>query len=70
MCTHTGVHTHTHFEGCLFPRSGQRDQILYSSQNTKESRPSFPSPPKGNNPVLTLHLVEAGGQSPHGPQGG
>ena len=74
MCVHTDTHTHTHthtcFEGCLFPRSGQRDQILYFSQNTKAPRPSFPYPPKGNNPVLTLHLVEAGGQSPRGPGGG
>ena len=68
--THTHTHTHTCFKGCLFPRSGQRDQILYFSQNTQAPRPSFPYPPKGNNPVLTLHLVEAGGQSPRGPGGG
>ena len=61
--TYTHARTPTHFEGCLFPRWGQRGQMLYFSQNTKESRPSLPRPSNGKNPVLVLHL-ETGGQSP------
>lgn len=61
--TYTHARTPTRSEGCLFPRWGQRGQMLCFSQSTKESRPSLPRPPNGKNPVLVLHLG-TGGQSP------